>query len=1121
MNNTSEQLDRRALLQNALVALEEMQAKLDASEQARREPIAIIGLSCRFPRGANSPEEFWQLLRDNVDAVTEVPPERWNADEYYDANPDAMGKMYTRHGAFLDAFPDKFDAAFFGISPREAITMDPQHRLLLEVSWEALENAGMSPNSLAGSQTGVFVGMCTNDYSQMQARLGGVEIMDTYSGSGAAHSIAAGRISYTLGLHGPCVTVDTACSSSLVSIHLAVQSLRLGESALALAGGVNLTLGPDGAIATSRGRMLSADGHCKTFDALANGYVRGEGCGVVVLKRLSDALAAGDTILALVRGSAINQDGRSNGLTAPHGPSQEAVIRAALADAKLEPGDVNYIEAHGTGTSLGDPIEVNAIGAVMADSHSFENPLMIGAVKSNIGHLEGAAGVAGLIKIVLAMQNGVIPSNLHFHNPNPLIPWDELPVKIPTQNLSWPAGDKKRVAGVSSFGFSGTNAHLIIEEAPMREKPPAPPVERPLHLLALSAKGEAATRDLARQFVETPNISLADLCYTANTGRSHFSSRVALTANTTEQLREKLAAVADGKMPVNTTVAKGQPRVAFLFTGQGSQYAGMARQLYETQPSFRKTLDKCDELLRPYLNPSLLSLLFSPTGSPSLLDQTAYTQPALFAVEYALAELWRSWGVEPTVVLGHSVGEYVAACVAGVFSLEDGLRLIAERGRLMGALPAGGEMVAVFADEARVTKAIATAPAPEAVSIAAINGLANVVISGAGQAIQTIVEKLKAEGVKSKRLVVSHAFHSPLMEPILDEFEQVAAGVSFATPQIGVMSNVTGQMATADDLTNADYWRRHVRGAVRFADSILALQQQGYDLFIEIGPKPTLMSMGQQCWPGGGQPATWLPSLREGRDDWQSLLDSLGALYMQGLNVDWAGFDADYAPARSKVTLPTYPFQRARYWFTLPESRRDDRARDRKVLHPLLHGRLRSPALKETVFESEFSADWPSFLKDHQIYETVIFPGTGYLEMALAAASQLGPGPLVLESVSILNPFMLPEGETRVAQVVLSPVEDGRASFKILSLEVEDSTDSWKLHATGEIRVGEAQTALKKIDLAEVGGEAVDAGDYYRSLSELGVEYGPTFQGVKKLWRGEAAAWGEIRLAPEAGEASS
>ena len=1119
MSNSSEPLDRRALLQQALQAVEEMQAKLDAVEQARREPIAIIGLGCRFPRGANSPEAFWQLLRDNVDAVTEIPPDRWDVDAYYDANPDAMGKMYTRRGAFLDALPDQFDAAFFGISPREAVGMDPQQRLLLEVSWEALENAGVSPNSLAGSQTGVFVGMSTTDYAQMQARLGGVEIIDTYFGSGVAHSIAAGRVSYTLGLHGPCVTVDTACSSSLTAIHLAVQSLHLHESDLALAGGVNLTIAPDGAIATSRGRMLSADGHCKTFDASADGYVRGEGCGVVVLKRLSDAIAEGDTILALVRGTAINQDGRSNGLTAPHGPSQEAVIRAALANAGLEPDDVGYIEAHGTGTSLGDPIEVNALGAVLGPSHSAEAPLVIGAVKSNIGHLEAAAGVAGLIKIVLAMQNGLIPSNLHFRNPNPLIPWNELPIKIPTQNLPWPAGGKRRVAGVSSFGFSGTNAHLIIEEAPQRETAPVE-VERPLHLLALSAKGEPALRELARRFAETPSVletlGVSDICFTANTGRSHFSSRVALTADSIEQLRGKLAAVADGGTPVNTVSTKNQPRAVFLFTGQGSQYAGMARQLYETQPSFRKTLDRCDEILRPYLNQSLISNLYPPPGAPSLLDETAYTQPALFAVEYALAELWRSWGVEPTAVLGHSVGEYVAACVAGVFSLEDGLKLIAERGRLMGALPPGGEMAAVFADEARVTKAIAAHR--EAVSIAAVNGPKNIVISGAGAAVQAIVKSLEAEGIKSRRLVVSHAFHSPLMEPMLDEFERVASQVDFAAPQIGVVSNVTGQVAAADDLTNADYWRRHVRGAVRFADSIRTLQKQGYDLFIEIGPKPTLLSMGQQCWPGEAQPAAWLPSLREGRDDWQSLLDSLGALYIQGLNVDWAGFDADYPSGRRKVTLPTYPFQRTRYWFTLPQSSQGSQARARQVIHPLLHQRLRSSALREAVFESELNADWPSFLKDHQIYETVIFPGTGYLEMALAAAAQLGPEGHALESVSIHSPLMLPEGEPRVAQLVLSPVENGRASFKILSLEVEDSNETWKLHAAGEITVGETAPAETGPAPAFQGGEAVDVGEYYQNLRDLGVDYGPTFRGVKQLWRGDGSAWGEIQLPPEAGD---
>ena len=919
MNEFFERITKLSPKRLQLLAVE-LQTKLESLERQRSEPVAVIGMACRFPGGANDPESFWQLLRNGVDAITEVPGDRWDVNAYYDPDPDAPGKMSSRWGGFLKNV-DKFDPQFFGISPREAASMDPQQRLLLEVSWEALEHAGQSAEKLDGTPAGVFVGICNNDYSQLLLDRG-PQAIDAYLASGSAHSVAAGRLSYFLGLHGPNLAVDTACSSSLVALHLAVQSLRNGECRAALAGGVNLILAPDVTIALSKAHMMASDGRCKAFAAEADGFVRGEGCGVVVLKRLSDAIADGDTILALVRGSAVNQDGRSNGLTAPNGPSQEAVIRAALANAGVEPDEVSYVETHGTGTSLGDPIEVKALGAVLGAGRPAAKPLMIGSVKTNVGHLEAAAGVVGFIKVVLALQHQEVPPHLHLKELNPFIPWNELPVTIPAEPALWTG---KRIAGLSAFGFSGTNAHLIVEEAPAAE-PAKAGVERPLHLLALSAKSEVALKELARQFSKTPGVSLADVCFTANAGRAHFTHRLAVVADSSAQLHGKLNDFIVGK--IQHSVVKTTPEAAFLFTGQGAQYAGMGRQLYETQPTFRRTLDKCDEILRPYLNQSLVSLLYpevraKQSGGDSnerqgsapakrvslLLDQTAYTQPALFAIEYALAELWRSWGVEPTVVLGHSVGEYVAACVAGVFSLEDGLKLIAERGRLMGALPAGGEMAAVFADEEQVEKAIA--PHAETVSIAAVNGPANVVISGAGEAVQAIVKNLEAEGVKSKRLTVSHAFHSPLMEPMLAEFERVAKQVSFNAPRISFISNVSGQPVR--EAPDAAYWHRHIMATVRFAAAIQAAREQGPEIFLEIGPGTTLLGMGQACLPEVD--AAWLPSLRKGRNDWEQMLESLGALYVRGLNVDWTGFDRDYAPARRKASLPTYPFQRQRYWF--------------------------------------------------------------------------------------------------------------------------------------------------------------------------------------------------------------
>jgi myxalamid-type polyketide synthase MxaB len=1133
MNETPENAQELSPLKRALVAVKDMRAKLDAVEKAKTEPIAVVGLACRFPGGADTPDALWELLRNGVDAVTEIPPDRWDVNAYYDPDPEAPGKMYTRQGGFLKDI-DQFDPQFFGISPREAASMDPQQRLLLEVAWEALENAGQSPDKLAGSQAGVFLGISTNDYQQLQLDAGGLNIIDPYVGTGGAFNVAAGRISYVLGWHGPAMSLDTACSSSLVAVHLAVQNLRAGQCHLALAGGVNIMLRPEANVYFSKVRAMAADGRCKTFDAAADGYVRGEGCGLVVLKRLSDALADRDNILALIRGAAINHDGRSSGLTVPNGQAQQAVIRLALADAGgLEPAQVDYVEAHGTGTPLGDPIEVRALAAALGPGRPAASPLLLGSMKTNIGHMEAAAGIGGVFKLVLALQHQEIPQHLHLRNPSPHIDWANLPVRVTTQNTPWPSGDKPRIAGINSFGFSGTNAHAIFEEAPAREAIPSM-VDRPTHLLAVSAKGETALRELARRFANSLSQDpsgfgnpkgLADICFTANTGRAHFANRAAFTANSPEQMREKLLAFADGQSFVAT--AKGQLKIAFLFTGQGAQYAGMARQLYETQPTFRKTLDKCDEILRPLLNQSLIALLHS--SQPSLLDQTAYTQPALFAVEYALAELWKSWGVTPSAVLGHSVGEYVAACVAGVFSLEDGLKLIAERGRLMGALPAGGEMVAIFADEAKVAEAVA--PFADRVSIAAVNGPKSIVISGAGEAVQAIVKSLEGQGFKSKRLTVSHAFHSPLMAPMLDEFEQVASGVKFAAPRIRLVSNVTGQVQ--DGAPGVAYWRRHVRQAVRFSDSIETLRGQGYDVFVEIGPKPTLTSMGQQCWPDGAQSATWLPSLREGRDDWQVMLDSLGALYVQGANVDWDGLDRDYVQARRRVVLPNYPFQRARYWFKqdeTPQPKSGVLTQPSTAIHPLLHQRVQSPLIKDIVFESGVSADRPPFLSDHRIYGAPIFPATAYLEMALAAANTFGAERPVIESVSIHEPLALPEstGEAQTVQLILTPEGDDNASFQILSLiEAENKARSfnaaaaWKLHATGKLRFGPAVPSGDRVALAELRArceEGVNVEAYYQRLREQGLNYGPSFQGVKELWRRDGEAWGEIQLPADVGD---
>ena len=873
--------------------------------------IAIIGLGCRFPQ-AETPEAFWHLLSNGIDAVSEVPPDRWNIERLYQEQPATPGKMSTRWGGFLSQV-DGFDPLFFNISPKEAERIDPQQRLFLEVAWEALEHAGLATDKLAKTATGVFAAMAVVNYDQLLYKnVADLTQISAYDGIGTTLSLAASRLSYLLDLKGPSLAVETACSSSLVATHLACQSLRTRESNLCIVGGVNLILTPELNIVFSQAQMMSPDGRCKAFDADANGYVRGEGCGVVILKRLTDAIEDRDNILAVIKGSAINQDGQSNGITAPNGPSQRAVIRQALKNAGVKPAQVSYVEAHGTGTPLGDPIEVKSLKKVLMRDRPLDRPCHIGSVKTNIGHLESAAGIAGLIKVVLALQHREIPPNLHFKRLNPYIRLKKTSLTIPTKKQSW-SSESTRIAGISSFGFGGTNAHLVVEEATQSDSPVGEdnPPERPLQILTLSAKSDRALTQLAQRysnFLASESASLADVCFTANTGRTHFKRRLVAISKTKTELQQSLKAFATGETATVTTncLSVGTPKVAFLFTGQGSQYAGMGRELYKTQPTFRRALDRCAEILTAYLDLPLLEIIYP--DATSQIDRTEYTQPALFALEYALAELWQSWGVRPNLVMGHSVGEYVAACLAGVFSLEDGLKLIAERGRLMQSLPADGAMIALLTEPER---AIAAIEAESEVEIAAFNGTENIVISGKTSAVRRVANKLEAEGVKTKTLQVSHGFHSYLMEPILEDFARVAKEVTYSTPKIDLVSNLTGELAT-NEIATPEYWCQHLRHPVQFATGMATLSQLDCPILLEVGSKPILLGMGSRCLAEDDR-YTFVPSLRPQVSDWQQIVASLAELYLQGVKIDWQGFEADY-PQRRRLVLPTYPFQRSRYW---------------------------------------------------------------------------------------------------------------------------------------------------------------------------------------------------------------
>jgi phthiocerol/phenolphthiocerol synthesis type-I polyketide synthase D len=1085
----------------------ELRARLDRMQAERHDPIAVVGLGCRFP-GADGPDAFWKLVSTGQDAIREIPADRWPADQFFDPDPDARGRMATRWGGFLDGI-DRFDPEFFGIAPREAHSIDPQHRLLLEVAWEALEHAGVAPDRLRGSRTGVFVGLCSGDYFQLSVSRG-YETIDTYLATGGSHSVASGRLSYVLGLEGPAVSIDTACSSSLMAVHLAARSLRQGECRMALAAGVNAILWPGSSIAMSRGRMMAADGRCKTFDARGDGFVRGEGCGVVVLKRLADAIADGDRVLALIRGTAANQDGRSNGLTAPNGRAQTAVITDALADAGIAPAEVSYVEAHGTGTPLGDPIELHALGAALSPGRDARDLVQVGSVKTNIGHLEGAAGIAGLIKTILMLQARRIAPSLHFEQPNPFIDWASIPVTVPTSLAPWEPRQGRRVAGVSSFGFSGSNAHLILEEAPAPPVP-APVGERPVHLLALSARSGAALRDLAQRYERTlaldPDIALADLCCTASAGRAHFDHRVAFVARSTNELRAELGAFAEGRL--DATMLRGElaapdaPRVAFLFTGQGAQYVGMGAALLRREPVFRAALERCAATLDPILPSPLLATIHAADPQDRRIHDTRFTQPAMLALQFALAELWRSWGIVPAAVMGHSLGEYAAAVVAGVISIEDALGVVAERARLMRAAPGEGAMLAAFADGDVVREYLAASPS---VSVAAFNGPDNTVLSGPKADVARIQAALERAGIEVRPLEISHAFHSVMTDPVLDDFERAVARASLRPPQLTLISNLTG--AVADEaIATPTYWRRHLREPVRFADGMARLVGLGTRLFVEIGPHPSLIAMARRYTTGEG--LQWLASMRRDRDDVEQITETLGALYVQGAPVDWSAYAA---PRRArKIALPTYPFQRESYWIDVDTSRAGV-----AVAPAGLPGRRIDVARGPAVFDGAVAlADLP-WLGSHRIGGTIVAPAPLLVDIARAAgAAAFGFTNADVMDLRIAAPLAVPETGARRVQTFVERQADGDAVVEILSQEADGQ---WTSNARCRLREATAQIWPVPDPAASARCRtSVDVGAHYARLEAIGVAFGPDLRRLLTLARGDGEAVATVSVIPAGG----
>lgn len=1095
---------------DALNIIKNMKQKIESLENEKNEPIAIIGIGCRYPGDIHGTDSFWDVVDNATDAVTDVPKSRWDADALYDPNPAMLGKVVSRSGGFVPDI-DKFDADFFGISPREAVSLDPQQRLLLETCWKALEDAGIPPDSIVNSKTGVFVGQSGQEYWTLAVE-GGMDKLDGYVATGSSASVSSGRLSYTLGLKGPSLTLDTACSSSLVSIHMACQSLRSNESSMALVAGVTVMVSPVFWIEFSRLRGLASDGRCKTFSAEADGTGWGEGCGVIVLKRLSDALRDEDHIWAVIRGTAVNQDGRSNGLTAPNGPAQEAVVHAALKQAGVKPAEVDYVECHGTGTRLGDPIEVQALGSVLAEGRSADNPVILGSVKSNIGHTQAAAGVAGLIKTVLAMQHQRIPQNLHFTTPNPLISWDTLPVKVADKAIPWPAGDKPRIAGVSAFGWSGTNAHVILEEAPRAEMTvrEREMITRPAELLILSGRTESAAREAAGKLAEhlhaNPEFPLRDIAWSLATTRMHHEYRLALVASDREAAERQLRQAAHGEAVEGTSggMLGGQGRSAWLFTGQGSQRIGMGKELWANFPVFRQEFDAACEALERHLGSDLKAVMWG--EDERLLAETGWTQPALFALQVGLAALWRSWGQEPDYVAGHSLGELSAAYVAGVFTLEDAARLVAARGRLMQALPAGGSMAALGLAESEVSTLVEGIE----VSIAAVNGPSSVVISGRAESVRLVMQRCAERGIQATELAVSHAFHSPEMAPMLPAFREVAESIHYASPKLKVVSNVSGQVA-GEALCTADYWVSHVMETVRFADGVNALQKEGVGNIIELGPQGTLLGMVAACLDDHQEDIVLVASLQRKHGETEAILNSAGKLHVRGSQIQWSGvFSGD----EQRVPLPHYAWQRQRYWIeTVPQALAGE-----ETGHPLL-GRQISLAGEGVVYEALITSTKHSWLYDHIVGELAVVPGAGIGELVRAAGEYyFSRSDIIVSSLILQSPLILAE-DGQYIQVMINN-KDGLYEVKVWSRQAQKS--EWQLNATAEVASG--IISIMPLDLAAIKARCEtqsDIGEVYQRFAELGLPYGPAFRGIEGVWSNENEVLASLKLPDEINDLST
>ena len=1067
-----------------------------------KTPIAIIGMSCRFPGGANNPQLFWEMLKNAQDGISEVPIERWDKDLFLGDGLGEQGKMYTAQGGFLNIPIDEFDAAFFGISPNEARAMDPQHRLLLELSWEALENANIPPEGLKNSRTGVYIGISGDDYALNHRHSHEPCAIDAYSITGSTFSTAAGRISYILGLQGPCMAIDTACSSSLVALHQACRSLQANESNLALVGGVNLIIHPEMHIGFSKLQAISPNGRCKTFDASANGYVRSEGCSMIVLKRLEDALQNRDHILAVVEGSAINQDGKTNGLAAPNGLAQQAVITEALQNARILPNQVQYLEAHGTGTILGDPIEVEALGATYGLNRS--STLFLGSVKTNIGHLEPVAGMAGILKIILSLNNQILPKNLHFQNPNPHIQWETLPFEVLQKNEVWPLTNQvTRYAAVSSFGFSGTNAHVILSESPL-PLPTLTKLKQPTQVILLSAKDKKSLQELVNVYLaemQKRAIDLDALSFSTACGRTHWQERLAFIVSSQNDLINQLQSYLINESKHDLIFKQGidhKNQLAILFTGQGSQYHRMGCDLYESELVFKNAFLECNDILEPIIQQSIKRLLFEENSE--LIHQTEFTQPLLFAIEYSLYQLWKSWGVHPQYLMGHSVGEYVAACVADVFSLQDGLHLIAKRGQLMQALPKGGGMLAVLASVEELTPYLLTYE--NKIDIAAINGVNQTVLAGKLVDLERLETTLNDQQLSAQLLSVSHAFHSFLMQDMLEDYRKILSTIRFSSPKIPIISNLTGDIAD-HAITSVDYWLKHVMQPVEFVKGVQTLEKLGINTILEIGPDPTLIGLAKKLLP----PATlFLPSLKRQTVDTEQMLGSLGKLFMSGHKILWQSFFNN--KPQNWLNIPGYQFQRKSFWTSPSQIHLKSFALQKplKNIEPfdLQLQKWESPFFDKVIFSSYLNAQKITILHDHQVLNQTVVAASFHINLIVQAYKNMFTklASFHLFDLIFYAPLLIPESGTISIQLAIEKELSQSNSFEMISLS--GSNEKKQTHVSGQFKQHHKQShQLKKLSeflkLWEEQPHSIPGKFLYGQLLKREINLGPQHQWIHEF----------------------